>query len=154
MLNLVQHLTASLSCLSLRTDPETSSGWHINERLTFNVERKRLEDGKLNSRGLLSLRFYIVRILRASGRRESATLATGSRLPDAIILSPYSPRVQEPAAIRPSGFPSSRRFHRSTFLIPRYPCHLQTFYKNIRFSSSVVLYLGYYGYICSGKKWK
>ncbi|MBR2945452.1 MAG: hypothetical protein IKC18_02105, partial [Bacteroidaceae bacterium] len=29
---------------------------------------------------------------------------------DGIILSLSFPRVQEPAAIRPSGFPSSRRF--------------------------------------------
>ncbi len=29
MLNLVQHLTASRSCFCPRTDPETSSGWHL-----------------------------------------------------------------------------------------------------------------------------
>ena len=44
----------------------------------------RLEDGDMNSRGLSSPRYFNVRILVASERRESATLTARPRLPDAI----------------------------------------------------------------------
>ena len=48
MLNLVQHLTASLSCSCPRTDPETSSGWRLGMLWAFSCPSP-LTDPELNS---------------------------------------------------------------------------------------------------------
>ena len=69
--------------------------------------QKRLEDVDTNSRGLLSLRYFNVRILVASVKTRIGnphrTSASSRR--HFFFLSIIS-RVQKPAAIRPTGFPS------------------------------------------------
>ena len=97
--------------------------------------QKRLEDVDMNSRGLLSPRLFMTYIIMASAKlrlsESRAMLAwampsvsnldevkDANRQPSPhvrVFQTPFFflsiiPRVQEPAAIRPTGFPSSRRF--------------------------------------------
>ena len=73
--------------------------------------QKRLEDVNTNSRGLSSLRYFNVRILVASVKtRIGNSHRTSASSRRHFFFLSIIPRVQEPAAIRPTGFPSSRRF--------------------------------------------
>ena len=74
------------------------------------IAKKRLKNGEINSRGLSSLRFYYVHTMMASVKTRNGNCYNRF----ASLQTPYSflyllPRVQEPAAIRPSGIASSRR---------------------------------------------
>ena len=75
------------------------------------VREKRLEDVDLNSRGLLSLRFYDVRIIKASGRRESAVRVAVPRLcrRHFFFLSLFH-GFDNPRLFALAGFASFRRF--------------------------------------------
>ena len=73
--------------------------------------QKRLKDVDTNSRGLSSLRYFNVRILVASVKtRIGNSHRTSASSRRHFFFLSIIPRVQEPAAIRPTGFPSSRRF--------------------------------------------
>ena len=65
----------------------------------------------MNSRGLLSPRYFNVRILVASVKtRIGNPYRTSASSRRHFFFLSIIPRVQEPAAIRPTGFPSFRRF--------------------------------------------
>ena len=73
--------------------------------------QKRLEDVDMNSRGLLSPRLFMTYIIMASAKtRIGNPHRTSASFRRHFFLLSIIPRVQEPAAIRPAGFPSSRRF--------------------------------------------
>ena len=85
-------------------------GVRSRQKAVFDGNRgvgSRLEDVDMNSRGLSSPRYYNVRILVASVKTRigNSHRTSASSRRHFFFLSIF-PRVQEPAAIRPSGFAS------------------------------------------------
>ena len=89
--------------------------------------KSRLEDGNMNSRGLLSPRFSNDHIIKASAKTRIGNVGLFSDILSSVNVQRWKnccrsassrrhfsfsslfPRVQEPAAIRPSGFASSQK---------------------------------------------
>ena len=75
------------------------------------VVRNRLEDGKMNSRGFSNpwdkdIYIHLPSAKTGIGGKGCRSASLQTHFPSLQLF----PRVQEPAAIRPSGFPSFRRF--------------------------------------------
>ena len=77
----------------------------------MNVERKRLKDVNLNSRGLLSPRYLMSAQEMASAKtRIGGEGCRSASFRRTFFYTSFISTGSEPAAICPSGFPSSGRF--------------------------------------------